>query len=308
MRYYGFQNEVKSYLNRLERENGFRISTVSAKILNDRVESLKKSGIWAQYGLGFNDADGDAYLTRANVTDLIGRSEVLWFIRGMKSLGLYSNMVAWPMRSYQNAGTGSTAFCLGGYGRYDGTLTNGPTWGRNGILFGAGNNQRVTTTWKVGALDSYSIVTAFNSLNGYVNSQHLVTNRISSSDGTSLIAKFNNTTPISYIQLRFSASLASTNTTSYDENYHIIKSISMPKLYTAQLALDSNAWTTNTGTPATPGIPDVFHFGNETTSLTRSLNGNLSLVVILFRKENQIELNRVGLLSKSVLANDLGLP
>lgn len=134
MRLYGFQNEVKSYLNRLERENGFRISSAVAKQLNDRVESLKKSGIWAQYGLGFNDVDGDAYLTRASVTDLIGRAEVLWFVRGMKALGLYSNMVAWPMRSYQNRGTGSTVYSLGGLGTYNGTSYNSPTWGTSGIV------------------------------------------------------------------------------------------------------------------------------------------------------------------------------
>ena len=96
MRVYGFQNEVKSYLNRLFRETSVQVTPFAAKTLNDRVESLKKSGVWSQYSLGFNDNDGDAYLARAGVTDLIGRAEVLWFVRGMKALGLYSNMVAWP--------------------------------------------------------------------------------------------------------------------------------------------------------------------------------------------------------------------
>jgi hypothetical protein len=44
-------------------------------------------------------------------------------------------MVAWPMRSYQNAGTGSTVYSLGGLGRYDGTMINSPTWGYNGVAF-----------------------------------------------------------------------------------------------------------------------------------------------------------------------------
>lgn len=134
MRYYGLQNETKAYLNRLQKETSVAILPASVKILNDRVESLKKSGIWKTYGLGFNDTDGDAYLSRANVTDLIGRAEVLWFVRGMKALGLYSNMVAWPMRSYQNAGTGSTVYSLGGLGVYNGTMINSLPWGQEGCV------------------------------------------------------------------------------------------------------------------------------------------------------------------------------
>jgi hypothetical protein len=51
-------------------------------------------------------------------------------------------MVCWPLRSSQNAGTGSTAYSLGGLGTYNGTLVNGPTWGADGISFG-GNTQRI---------------------------------------------------------------------------------------------------------------------------------------------------------------------
>jgi hypothetical protein len=42
-------------------------------------------------------------------------------------------MVCWPLRSSQNAGGGTTAFSLGGLGRFDGTLVNAPVWGANGI-------------------------------------------------------------------------------------------------------------------------------------------------------------------------------
>jgi hypothetical protein len=144
MRYFGLQNEVKNYLNRLQRETSVVVTPAAAKTLNDRVESLKKAGTWSQYSLGFNDVDGDVYLTRASVTDLIGRAEVLWFIRGMKALGLYQNMVAWPMRSYQNAGTGSTVYSLGGLGIYNGNMVNSPAWGRDGINLLAG--QYISTT------------------------------------------------------------------------------------------------------------------------------------------------------------------
>jgi hypothetical protein len=136
-RYYGVQNEVKAYCNRLQNETSIVVTPSVLKALNDRVESLKRSGVWSQFGLGFNDVDGDAYLSRASVTDIIGRAEVLWFTRGIKSLGLWNNMVSWPLRSYQNTGTGSTVRSLGGFGTFDGTMVNGPSWSIDGITFGS---------------------------------------------------------------------------------------------------------------------------------------------------------------------------
>ena len=43
MKYYGIQNEVKSYFNRLQKESGIFVSTAIVKIVNDRVESLKET-------------------------------------------------------------------------------------------------------------------------------------------------------------------------------------------------------------------------------------------------------------------------
>lgn len=43
MKYYGIQKEVKSYFNRLQKENNIFASTAIIKIVNNRVESLKKT-------------------------------------------------------------------------------------------------------------------------------------------------------------------------------------------------------------------------------------------------------------------------
>ena len=72
MRYYGIQNEVKAYINRLQTENGINVSPSTVKTINDRVESLKDSGVWSRFSLGFNDVEGDANLTRAGVSCAIG--------------------------------------------------------------------------------------------------------------------------------------------------------------------------------------------------------------------------------------------
>ena len=135
MKYYGIQNEVKAYINRLQDENGIFVSASDIKTINDRVESLKRSGVWSRFSLGFNDADGDAYLTRAGVTNPLGRCEVLWFVRGMKALNLWRSMVCWPLRNYQNIGTGSTVYSLGGLSAFNGTTVNSPTWGVYGFNF-----------------------------------------------------------------------------------------------------------------------------------------------------------------------------
>lgn len=122
-----------------------------------------------QLGLGLgaqinesNSFDPDAlrYFTTAGVTDATGRSQINTFVRGIKSLGLYNNMVAWPLRSTQNKGTGTTAYSLGGFGVYNGTLTNGPTWGTGGITFD-GLTQYITTSLTSGfsAFSAFSIAT-----------------------------------------------------------------------------------------------------------------------------------------------------
>lgn len=61
------------------------------------------------------------------------RQQLNDFVTGVKSLGIWNNMVCWPLRSSQNAGTGTTAFSLGGLATYNGTLLNNPTRAADGI-------------------------------------------------------------------------------------------------------------------------------------------------------------------------------
>jgi hypothetical protein len=81
------------------------------------------------------DRDAREYIQRAGVSNAAGRAQINEFVRGIKGLGLWNSMVCWPLRSTQNAGTGTTAYSLGGLGTYNGTLVNGPTWGTDGIVF-----------------------------------------------------------------------------------------------------------------------------------------------------------------------------
>ena len=86
------------------------------------------------------DSDAQSFVTTSGATDVEAIDQ---FVKGVKNLGLWDSMVCWPLRSSQNAGTGTTAYSLGGLGTYNGTLVNGPTWGVDGIDFD-GSDDRVT--------------------------------------------------------------------------------------------------------------------------------------------------------------------
>jgi hypothetical protein len=102
-----------------------------------RAQSLyRRDNIWPR-----RDPDAVAFAAASGATDIDAISD---FAKGVKRLGLWSNMVCWPLRSTQNAGTGTTAYSLGGLGTFNGTLVNGPTWGSDGILFD-GSNDHITT-------------------------------------------------------------------------------------------------------------------------------------------------------------------
>ena len=58
------------------------------------------------------------------------------FIKGTKQLGIWQNMVCWPLRSQHNLGSGSTVLSLGGLGTFNGTMVNSPSWGTNGVQSG----------------------------------------------------------------------------------------------------------------------------------------------------------------------------
>jgi hypothetical protein len=88
------------------------------------------------------DSDARAFVNTSGATD---RAAINHFVKGMKRLGLYSSMVCWPLRSTQNAGTGSTAYSLGGLGTYNGTLVNGPTWGASGVNFNSASARIAVT-------------------------------------------------------------------------------------------------------------------------------------------------------------------
>jgi hypothetical protein len=55
------------------------------------------------------------------------------FVKGLKQLNLWQNIVCWPLRSIHNIGTGSTVLSLGGREVANATLLNSATWSNDGV-------------------------------------------------------------------------------------------------------------------------------------------------------------------------------
>jgi hypothetical protein len=105
------------------------------------------------------DADAAAYFDRAGVTNATAKAQINAFVKGVKDLGLYNNMVCWPLRSAQNAGTGTTAYSLGGLGTFNGTFAGAtlPTWNADGVNFTNDTAAKITTSLAQGSSDDINI-------------------------------------------------------------------------------------------------------------------------------------------------------
>jgi hypothetical protein len=121
-------------------DSGLRTNLVSWWALNQNSVTADSHGT--------NTLTNNGTVTAPNIGPIItgysdSRRLISDFVRGIKSLGLWNSMVCWPLRASQNAGSGTTAFSLGGLGQFNGTLVNAPVWGANGIRFSPATTQHI---------------------------------------------------------------------------------------------------------------------------------------------------------------------
>lgn len=103
------------------------------------------------------DKDALNYFSTAGITDSTAKNQLNNFIKEIKRLGLWNNMVCWPLRSSQNAGTGTTAYSLGGLATYNATLTSpAPTWTSDG-LYTDSFTKYATANAQVGDYSNFSL-------------------------------------------------------------------------------------------------------------------------------------------------------
>lgn len=105
------------------------------------------------------DGDAASYFVTAGITDPTAKAQINSFVKGVKSIGLWNNMVSWPLRSSQNKGSGTTAYSLGGYGAFNGAIEGGPSWSSSGIVF-SNTSQRIFLTYPLPS-PLYSVVSSF---------------------------------------------------------------------------------------------------------------------------------------------------
>lgn len=85
-------------------------------------------------------AEVEQFRAQSGATDLQGISALTAYL---KQQNLFASSRFYPMKSAQNAGTGSTVFGIGGLTANNGTLVGSPTWGAGGIAYN-GTNQAMT--------------------------------------------------------------------------------------------------------------------------------------------------------------------
>ena len=100
---------------------------------------------------GGNNLTNTGSVTAPNIGPVVTalsdpRQLIIDFAQGIDRLGLWNSMVCWPLRSSQNAASGTTAFSLGGLGQFDGTLVGSPIRGANGLGLTATQHMNASVT------------------------------------------------------------------------------------------------------------------------------------------------------------------
>ena len=123
-------------------------------LLDTRVTALVQG---VQLGLqGGLDDDVAAFRTATGAQDVVGLNRLVVYL---KEQSLWDYARFYPMKSSQNAGSGSTVYGLGGLTTNNMTLVNSPTWGSDGVTFNGS-----TQYGDCGRLFNGGNITAFASL------------------------------------------------------------------------------------------------------------------------------------------------
>jgi hypothetical protein len=251
------------------------------------------------------DSDAAAFFATAGVTDATAKSQINDFVKGVKSLGLYNNMVCWPLRSSQNAGTGTTAYSLGGLGTFNGTLTNGPTWGTDGIVFDGSNDfintgnplntaRIVYVSYKTnlaGALNA-SVVGNYN-FNG------------STETGYELIYIASTQPAIRFYTATNNANARQTTVNCADTNFHFAMGITDNTASRISVDGTTGAFTNLTNPPRVDSTGN-FAIGAGSVSPRQPINSTISFVAVMDLYTTQFD--SVRTLYKTTLGQGLGLP
>jgi len=251
------------------------------------------------------DKDAADYCRRSGAQD---KRAINAFVRGVKFLGLWESMVCWPLRSSQNAGTGTTAYSLGGLGTFDGTLVDGPTWGVDGVNFADDTTQHILTTLTPPTDIDLIMFAAFQ-----CNAQGTTLNAVCGSRGDAGGPAFfscfqstaNQTAAVLWgDNIQFSGTAAVLDGSYATATFRFGGLDTATK--TAAVRLNTLAEVAVSGATTLTSTPVALVIGAETIGNSRALSGNLPFLAYI----RASSINNVALrdLYKSTLGTGLGLP
>jgi hypothetical protein len=182
--------------NNALRINGLIVGTVDTAIIKSLAlynTPLNANQVKAMYNLNKSylpiDQDYLDYIQATGITNPTYQTRIANFITGIKDLGLWEYMVAWPMRSSLNKGSGNTVYSLGGYGTYNGTMVNNAKWTPGGITFTSQSDYIDYGTFNVnmsgGGFNVHTLISGLGVPVTYTTTDDSF-NFFSSSDGNSL--------------------------------------------------------------------------------------------------------------------------
>ena len=170
------------------------------------------------------ELDVQGYLNVCNITAATPRKQIRDFSAGVNDLGLWNSMVCWPLRSSQNYGSGTTAFSLGGLGTFNGTLTNGPSWGADGVAFTSAGAQYMTATTLTVLPASYLLGAVVNpATTGASNSQIIAHNGTSNADAIQIFDATGNVLGGIHRQVAASTSVQPSNQTFTTGSFQMVQ-------------------------------------------------------------------------------------
>ena len=260
------------------------------------------------------DRDTKAYLKRMAVDGIKTPADIYSvndFVVGLKDLNLWEEIIFWPFRSAQNAGTGTKAYNLGTMGIYNGTLTNGPTWRANGIFLADATTQHIATNYIPAINEDANIFSVVECNGGGAQFNVICSTRNAGPNGGFTFAQrwnlgdnFLAVTWLSSGTWTENTQTGFSNGSFHSANLRLTYNTS-PK--TKSISVDGNSEASpisDSSSTSLIGAPLVI--GGETTASSRSLSGQIAFLAY-FRRRN-INTNILHNLYKVTLGKGLALP
>lgn len=259
------------------------------------------------------DRDTKAYLKRMAVDGIKTPADIYSvndFVVGLKDLNLWEEIIFWPFRSAQNAGTGTKAYNLGTMGIYNGTLTNGPTWQANGIFLADATTQHIATNYLPAINEDANIFSVVECNGDGTQFNVICSTRNGSTGGFTFAQKWNvgnnfiSVTWVSSGTWSENTQTGFSNGSFHSANLRLTYNTS-PK--TKSISVDGNTEaspTSDSSSTSLIGVP--LTIGNEGTSNSRALSGQIAFLAY-FRRRN-INTNILHNLYKVTLGKGLALP